>query len=170
MLLLKLSGMLLILICTTSIGIAMAGLLSKRVQQLECGICVLGALQSELSYSLAPPDEVVARLEQMESLAQAAFLPACASLCRQGVPFPNAWRQAVQEQRAELNEEDIHILAGLADSVGQSDLEGQLSRVSQAKEQLQIQLDGARARCATHSKLYRTMGLLAGAFIVIVFI
>ncbi|MEM1483827.1 stage III sporulation protein AB [Oscillospiraceae bacterium PP1C4] len=168
--LLKVSGMILIIICTTSIGMAMARTLSKRVSELKASIAVLGALERELSYSLTPPDEAIAKLEQLESFAAVAFLPACASLCRQGIPFPSAWRRAVHEQRGELMPDDVTILANLSETLGQYDLEGQLSRINQAKMQLQFQLDGARERCKTHSKLYRTMGLLSGAFIVIVFI
>lgn len=166
----KIAGMLLVIVCTTSIGIAMARALSRRVEELEAGIAVLGGLESELSYTLAPPDEAVGRLEQRDSLAGAAFLPACASYCRQGLAFPVAWRKAVEENHGELTPDDVLILTGLADTLGQCDLEGQLARVAHAKAQLQLQLDGARVRCCSHSKLYRTMGLLSGTFIVILFI
>lgn len=165
---LKISGMVLVVICTTSIGMAMAQALTRRVSQLETGLAVLDALENEFCYSLTPPDEAVLRLEQLESLSQAAFLPACASLCRQGLAFPRARRRAVSEQRGELIPDDITILAGLADTLGQSDLDGQISRLTQAKTQLKFQLEEARRHRDTHAKLYHTMGLLAGAFLVVI--
>lgn len=167
---LKISGICLVLLCTTSIGIAAARALGRRVGELETGLAVLGALESELSYRMTPLDEAVERLETLDSLATAAYLPACASLCRQGIPFPRAWRRAVTEQHGELLPDDVSILAGLSDTLGQCDLAGQLAHVEQAKAQLFVCLEDARARFSSHGKLYRTMGLLSGAFIVIVFI
>lgn len=167
---LKLAGMALIFVCTTSIGMAMARSLERRVRELMTGISVVLGLSSELSYSLAPPSEAVARLEERESLSEAAYLPACTQLCRQGLPFPQAWRRAVEENRGMLAPGDVAVLSGLSDTLGQCDISGQLARLEQAKKQLQLQLDGARERSMTHAKLYRTMGMLSGAFLVILFI
>ncbi|RGX56558.1 MULTISPECIES: stage III sporulation protein AB [Anaerotruncus] len=167
---LKVSGMVLVVLCTTSIGMAMAKTLTNRVEELEACIAALAAFESELSYSLAPPDEVVGRLESRESLSAAAFLPACASLCRRGIPFPKAWKQAITVTRANLAPDDLSILTGLADTLGQCDLQSQLAQLAHAKALLQMQLTSAQGRCGSYAKLYRTMGVLAGAFVVIVFI
>ncbi len=101
--LLKAGGMVLILFCTTSIGMALARELSRRVEQLETAVTMLDAFEGELSYSLSPPDEIAGRLEQRDSLSDAAYLPLCSSLCRQGVPFPEAWKQAVTHQPGSLS-------------------------------------------------------------------
>ena len=163
LMILKVCGMLLVVACTTSIGISMAQALSRRVRELEGCIALLTGMEGELSYSLAPPDEAVARLEERESAQEAPFLPACAALCRKGTPFPQAWREAVEKQGAAIVE-------ALADTLGQCDLDGQLSSLSHAKALLAMQLAAARERCESHGKLYRTMGLLAGAFVVVFFI
>ena len=160
--------MILIIVCTTSIGISFAHTLTGRVEQLDLAIGVLFGLESELSYSMAPPDEIVGRLEQRESMAGAVYLPCCASLCRQGMPFPEAWRHAVRENHGLLSSADVYILSGLSDPLGQCDLNGQLASITHAKSLLQIQADNARVWCASHAKLYRTMGLLTGAFLVVI--
>ena len=179
LMILKVCGMLLVVACTTSIGIAMAQALSRRVRELEGCIALLTGMEGELSYSLAPPDEAVARLEERESAQEAPFLacgkgvpflPACAALCRKGTPFPQAWREAVAKQGGSLTREDAAIVEALADTLGQCDLDGQLSSLSHAKALLAMQLAAARERCESHGKLYRTMGLLAGAFVVVFFI
>ena len=166
----KICGMILLFVCATSVGISMAHALSDRVHALESSLAVLGGLETELSYSLAPPDEVVTRLDGREAFSSAAFLPACASSCRIGMPFPQAWRKAVNEHRGCLTSEDAGLIASLADVLGQCDLEGQLTAISHIRELLQVQLDGARRYCETHAKLYRTMGMLCGAFFIIFFI
>ena len=170
LMILKVCGMLLVVACTTSIGISMAQALSRRVRELEGCIALLTGMEGELSYSLAPPDEAVARLEERESAQEAPFLPACAALCRKGTPFPQAWREAVEKQGGSLTREDAAIVEALADTLGQCDLDGQLSSLSHPKALLAMQLAAARERCESHGKLYRTMGLLAGAFVVVFFI
>ena len=138
--------------------------------QLEAAVTMLDAFEGELSYSLSPPDEIAGRLEQRDSLSDAAYLPLCSSLCRQGVPFPEAWKQAVTHQPGSLSGEDAGILAELSDTLGQFDLETQLSQIRNIRSRLQLQLDGARVRCQGYARLYRTMGLLSGAFLVIILI
>lgn len=169
-LILKVCGMLLVVACTTSIGISMAQALSRRVKELEGCIALVTGLEGELSYSLAPPDEAVARLEEREAAQEAPFLSACAALCRKGAPFPEAWRKAIGTQSGSLTQEDAAIVEALADTLGQCDLDGQLSSLTHAKSLLSMQLSAARERCESHGKLYRTMGLLAGAFVVVFFI
>ncbi|WP_418703926.1 stage III sporulation protein AB, partial [Anaerotruncus massiliensis (ex Liu et al. 2021)] len=83
---------------------------------------------------------------------------------------PQAWREAVEKQGGSLTREDAAIVEALADTLGQCDLDGQLSSLSHAKALLAMQLAAARERCESHGKLYRTMGLLAGAFVVVFFI
>lgn len=166
----KILGMVLIIVCTTSIGISFARMLSGRVEQLENAIGVISGFESELTYSMAPPDEIVSRLEQRESMLSGTYLPCCASLCRQGVPFPVAWKRSIKENHGLLNGADTAILTALSDTLGQCDLNAQLASIAHAKSLLQIQTDNARVWCASRAKLYRTMGLLTGAFLVVIFI
>ncbi len=166
----KTSGMILIVVCTTSLGLSMAKTLWNRVQELEAAFSALTALEGELRYTLAPPDEAVMRLESRESLAKAAFLPACASFCRQGMPFPKAWLRAVSEATGDMHPDDLDILSSLSDVLGQCDIQSQLTQLAGARERLGVQLEQARAKAASHAKLYRTMGVLAGAFIVVVLV
>ena len=79
----KIGGMVLVIACTTSIGISFARALTERVRELERTLAALSSLGTELSYSLAPPAEAVAKLDERET-ESAAFIPACASLCRRG--------------------------------------------------------------------------------------
>ena len=165
----KIGGMVLVIACTTSIGISFARALTERVRELERTLAALSSLVTELSYSLAPPAEAVAKLDERET-ESAAFIPACASLCRRGKPFPQAWREAALMFHGALSQEDAEILAGLSDTLGQCGLEGELSSLEHTRTLLSMQLDTARARSATHGRLYRTLGLLTGAFVIIFFI
>ncbi|MBC8584195.1 stage III sporulation protein AB [Youxingia wuxianensis] len=166
----KITGMILIAACTTGIGISMAQELSEKVHKLETVIAALCTIADQLSYSLAPLDEIVGDLVKRGSFSQLFFLQSCQEFCISGLPFPTAWRKAVEENRDQLEEEDKGVLAGLADTLGQYDVGGQLTRIEHTKSLLQLRLNEAREKCTTHSKLYRTLGILAGAFFIIIFI
>ena len=166
----KWSGMALIVLCTTALGLSASQALERRVRELETALAALTGLEGELRYSLAPPDAAIARLEERESLAAAGYLPACSALCRRGTPFPEAWRRALERNQGALSPEDLLILSALSDTLGQCDLDGQLAQVAQAQRLLKLQLDSARQQSAARGKLYRTMGLLSGAFLVVLFL
>lgn len=171
LMILKVCGMLLVVACTTSIGISMAQALSRRVRELEGCIALLTGMEGgAFLQSGASRRGRRAAGGARESAQEAPFLPACAALCRKGTPFPQAWREAVEKQGGSLTREDAAIVEALADTLGQCDLDGQLSSLSHAKALLAMQLAAARERCESHGKLYRTMGLLAGAFVVVFFI
>lgn len=164
----KMSGTILVLLCTTLLGLTMAQALGGRVLALQKSISALDALEKDLAYSMAPPDEVVHRLAGMQSLSVAAYLASCAHLCKKGMPFPHAWRKAVQENRGALDLADAQVLEALADTLGQCDLNTQLSQLRQTGAQLAQRLEQARDEYNARAKLYRTMGVLTGMFIVIV--
>lgn len=164
----KILGMALLMCCTVSIGCSLAAALGKRVNQLEACLSAVNGLEGELSCTLSPPDQAVQRLETRESLAQAIFLPACASLCRQGVPFPEAWAKSLKFQKGDLLPEDISLLSSLGEVLGQCPLEEQLAQLAGVRTQLDLQLQSARKKRDGYAKLYRSMGVLSGAFLIVV--
>lgn len=167
---LKLCGMALVFTGAVMTGIQAAKLLGSRVRQLELAIAVLGGMEGEFSFCLSPPDETVQRLLTRESFAQAQYLALCDTYCKEGAPFPSAWRCAAKDGAGALAAEDVQILASLADTLGQSDLNGQLTALSHTKSLLSIRLEHARERSATRGKLYRTMGMLTGLFLIILWV
>ncbi len=168
--LVKFCGMAMILFCTTSLGLSAASGLGRRVRELELSLSVVAGLAGELRYRLAPPDQAVARLEERASLSRVGYLAHCASLCRSGMPFPQAWKTALDQAKTSLLPEDLQALAGLGETLGQCDLEGQLSALDQADKLLRYQLQQAREQRLGRGKLYRTMGVLSGVFLVILFV
>lgn len=165
----RLTGLALIALCAAGMGMALALTLTERVKSLELARSVLEAFSGELSYSQAPPDEIVSRLAARETLSKAEYLPACRAL-GETLPFPEAWRRAVEENPGKLSAGDVGILTALSDTLGRCDLETALAALNRAMEELELALRGAREYAGTHGKLYRTLGMLSGAFLVILWI
>lgn len=69
----KIGGMVLVIACTTSIGISFARALTERVRELERTLAALSSLGTELSYSLAPPAEAVAKRMKEKRKARRLF-------------------------------------------------------------------------------------------------
>lgn len=167
---LKTVGLLLVALCGVLSGTAMALGLKERVRALELSKTLLQAFAAELSYSLAPPDEIVARLSARETLAKAGYLARCGERCGGGTPFPQAWRDAVRAEPGALSREDVEVLASLSDTLGRCDLTEALGALNRAGEALELSLTEAREYARTHGKLYRTLGALAGVFFIILWI
>lgn len=165
----RLTGLALVALCAAGVGMALAAALTERVKALELARAVLESFSGELSYSQAPPDEIVSRLAARETLSRAEYLPVCGTLCKT-IPFPEAWRRAVEENPGKLSAGDVRILTALSDTLGRCDLETALTALNRALEELELALCGAREYAGTHGRLYRTLGMLSGAFLVILWI
>lgn len=63
--------------------------------------------------------------------------------------------------------EDLELMASLADIVGASDTEGQLSALEMIETLLQKQRNEAISAQQKKGKLYRSLGALAGASMVV---
>ncbi|MDD2955215.1 MAG: stage III sporulation protein AA [Oscillospiraceae bacterium] len=92
-----------------------------------------------------------------------------AEAVRQGVPFPQAWVQAVEkeEKRLALSPQDTGCLRQWGDFLGAADLESQLEQLRLARAVLERQREEAWERQNSLGRLYGTLGVLGGAFAVI---
>ena len=75
--------------------------------------------------------------------------------------FSEAWRAAVEKEQ-KLPEDLYSLLLSMGESLGTSDLEGQLSTLGQYLAQLEQIYQAAWAAYRTKGKLFRSMGLLGG--------
>lgn len=168
--LLKITGLALVGLCAVLGGYSMSLKLMQRVKALELALAVLDAISAELGYSLAPPDALIARLAQRDDFAQIPYLVQCDALCRGGTAFPQAWRCAVQEAHGYLTAQDARILEGLSQVLGQCGLAETLTGIARAQGFLETALCEARDVARERGKLYRTLGMLSGAFLIILLI
>ncbi len=167
---LKITGLALVALCTTGMGMEMAFSLSQRVRALELAQTVLESIAGELSYTLAPPEEIIKSLTARTTLCKAGYLTACQSFCRKGVPFPQAWNRAVREWKGALSARDREILTAVSETLGTCSEKEALTALEGAKRLLQEELKNAQEYAQVHGKLYRTLGMLSGVFLVILWI
>lgn len=167
---LKITGLAFIALCTTGIGMEMAFSLSQRVRALELAQTVLESIAGELSYHLAPPEQIIKSLAARTTLRKAEYLTTCQAFCGKGIPFPRAWDQAVRKCGGALSARDREILTAVSETLGTCSEQEALAGLERAKRLLQEELKDAQEYARVHGKLYRTLGMLSGVFLVILWI
>lgn len=163
----KLFGCLLIAaVCGTG-GMLAAQRLSQRVMQLRLLIQLLNDMMNLLRYTLPTVGDLLLTLAA-QPCYQTLFFLTDAAETPSHAPFPDCWQRALELHP--LPQEEQTILLQVGNTLGSTDLDGQLSALSLCREQLQSLLLRAEAGQQSRSTLYRSMGLLTGLFLVILLI
>lgn len=158
---LKAAGLLCIIVCGAGMGTGASAMLRNRITvckalryffqelgiMMRCTGDTLSALIEGLAYS--------------ESCGTLGFLREAVLLIEKGEPFPLAWKRSVSTSSG-LTSEIRDMLLSLGDSLGTSDLAGQLMTLERAEHELEVIYEKALEQYRTKGKLYRCLGVLGG--------
>lgn len=167
----KLAGICALMLSCTGAGFMLSSGLSARILVLEN----INALLEIFSVSIRYKRETVLRLveeaESSSSCRRLEFLSAVRERLLFSGDFPLAWRESVLEWLPDfLKPEDKAILLETGDFLGGSDIDGQLSNLQIKKEAASKLLDAAKEERKRKSKLFRSLGVLGGAFAAILLV
>ncbi len=81
-----------------------------------------------------------------------------------------AWEEAIENSKTNMNKEDIEVLKGLGKLLGKTDIEGQLSQIELTNEFIETQIEKAEKELQKNEKLYKTLGSVSGLALVILLI
>ena len=81
-----------------------------------------------------------------------------------------SWCEALEEIKTNLNGEDKEIIKMLGKLLGKTDIKGQVNEISLTQNLLQKQMEKAEIEKSKNVKLYKTMGVVLGLGICIIFI
>ncbi|MEE1315286.1 MAG: stage III sporulation protein AB [Faecalimonas sp.] len=162
----RLMGILLVLGTCASFGFAKGQELTRHVRELESLQKIFINIQAELRYSRATLAEIFLRVSQKTEETYQKWLQALADDLqrREKGNFQELWEQAVRKhfQNSLLTKEEQRELVQVGVHLSSSDtLELYL-------EQLELALARTRIEAESKKKLYRSMGILTGIFLVIV--
>ncbi|MBO7743982.1 stage III sporulation protein AB [Paenibacillus sp. MWE-103] len=167
----KLIGAALIIFAGTMIGWLQAARYAARPNQIRQLIHALQRLETEIGYGFTPLPEAIARC--------AAHVPEpAASLLRDvngrlggaGEPsFRESWEAAVAAiwPNTAMRQPEQAALVRLGHNLGISDREDQLKHLKLAAQQLAFEEEAARQDSARYAKMWRSLGVLTAALIVI---
>lgn len=167
---LKFMGLALVIIFCSLIGITMSMKLSDKVRLLECCTAFISGLMDELRFTLAPVEDLLASLCRREEFARLDFISEALADCKKGVPFPDAFRQAVEGSKLDFDTEEREILGSLAQVIGAMDLDAQLHELTHHRYLLEEKRTQAKQKKASHGGIYKTLGVLSGFALAIILV
>ncbi|RKN84706.1 stage III sporulation protein SpoIIIAB [Paenibacillus ginsengarvi] len=168
---LKLLGAMLILFAGTMIGFAKASVYARRPRQIRGLIQALQRLETEMAYGYTPLPEALQRISsQLEPQLAAMFRMAAEPLLSgEGKTAGESFRDAVHAclKQTALSSNEREILSQMSFTLGISDREDQTKHLRLAVSLLQAEEQTAWEDKRRYEKMWRSLGVLAGAFVVI---
>lgn len=170
---LKLLGAVLIIAAATFAGWYKARQFANRPSQIRRLISAIKRLETEIMYGFTPLPDAFRRIgEQSSEPIKSIFLQVSHNMSP-----PTNWTARDSLQHAleskwkytAMKAAEQEVMHELGFSLGTSDRHDQLRHLKTAVHQLECEEATAREEQARYEKMYKSLGLLCGAFIVILF-
>ena len=160
-----------IIVGSTSIGFIISGKYSDRVKELIIFSKLINILQNKIKFTHKPLAETLEEISKIEENSNISkiFLKASEKIKRQKTE--EAWKEAILEERFFLNltNEDINLIESIGNVIGKTDVEGQISEISQFDILLKNQIKKAENESRKNEKMYKSLGTIVGFAIAIIF-
>lgn len=170
----KLLGAILVMISTSGIGFLYASELKKRKSELEEQYALLKLMLGDIRYTRATLPEAIEKALRRHGGSYLAFLKETAEKLSNspGIGLDAIWGEAVEEglRKSALDAEDKQRLVRFGESISSADRESLIASFEQYLEELEAEIARVREIIAPKMKLYRSIGILTGIFIVVVLI
>lgn len=161
---------LIMLICTL-IGGYFSVRLKKKCRFLKDIAYLLEEVRLMIEFESAEVSEMIKRLTKNQRLSELGFLKKISSEMNIGTEFSRLWENAVEyQQYSFLSNEEKEFIKDIGRKLGKSDIIGQLNAIKYEQFELEKMIRSADEENSVKSKLYSSLGVLCGAFIVILFI
>lgn len=171
---LKLVGSVLVILASTAFGYIVAGVYSRRPAELRLLGAGLELLETQISYALTPLPAALADAATSLRGPAARLFAFVAKRLSGGPGFTagEAWQMGIDRiwSRMALTARDRDILRALGPHLGVSDRDDQVKHLALTRQRLAAACEEADAAAAKEGKLWRNLGVLAGAALVLVLI
>ncbi len=168
---LKIAGAACVMGAAITYGEQRARALDARVRQLQQFQRSLKLLSTEVSYAHAVLPLAFETVSRRCGSPVAEIYSTAAELLLSGQELTpgEAWKEAVGKKLAQTNltPSDREIIESLGISLGVSEQEGQLKQIQLTGQHLDFALEVAQEEKGRHGKLWRYLGFIGGAALVI---
>ena len=168
-------GMVLVLVAAPGLGLWMAGRWKQRLKEIEQLRQMIYLLKGEIVYGRAPLEEAFERVGRRSAgeLGKMFEKVARGIRQRQGETLFEIWTAQIRamdqgEQRTALTGEDLLKLQSLGQHLGYLDVDMQERMLLLYLEQLDLTIGYLREHRQEKCRLYASMGVMGGIFLVIV--
>lgn len=165
----KYAGLILIILISSFSGVYFSTALKSRLATLKKVNYLIDEIIILLRYKASTVYEIIGYLTGNERFAEFSFLE---KISADGdCSFQLEWCNSLEENPPlNLKQDDLQILADIGKNLGTSDIEGQISTLNIQRNELKILISSAETEYEKKSKLYRSLGVLVGAFISVMLI
>lgn len=171
MIIIKYICIFLILIISIFIGTLYSKKYSNRVNDLEEMKNALNIFEAKIKYTYKPIPEVFKDISNIiKPNIGKIFIKASDYMKNESAS--SSWEKALEEckDNTNLNNDDIEILKNLSKTLGNTDLEGQVSSIKLTSNFLDNQIKISQEEKNKNSKLFRTLGAGIGISIAIILV
>lgn len=166
-------GALLLIITTTWLGFDWSNRLSNRPKQIRQIKNALQILEAEIVYSQLPLREAFINISrQIPEPTRSFFEEIGLSLQDKNIDFYIVWKEKVDVliKNSSLAANEKEILYQFGRTIGQHDFYQQQKHIQLTLSHLERELEDAREEQYKYSKMAKSLGFLAGLFIVLLLI
>lgn len=137
---------------------------SKRVAVIGDIITMLTVTETHLRYACLPVTDLLRVLSENSCLSELGFIKCIREKVCFGISFPEAWKESVEgePELCRMLSDSAHYLMRLGEDIGSTDLEGQLSCCEYYRKIFEKELEIQEEKKRRYSKLFPSLGLLAG--------
>lgn len=168
---LKFIGALLLLLSGTLFGFYQAQQLSRRPKQIRQLIQALQRLETEIAYGFTHlPDALMALSQQTAAPLSRMFRQMSEQLSvPTGRSVKEVWQSAVHDgwKHTSMKEGEKDVVLQLGFTLGITDREDQVKHLRLGLRQLQTEEELAREEQQRYEKMWKSLGILAGALVAI---
>ncbi|WP_409346438.1 stage III sporulation protein SpoIIIAB [Paenibacillus sp. MBLB4367] len=167
----KLIGAACILFAGTMLGFYQAGLFARRPKQIRQLVQALKRLETEIGYGFMPLPDALGTAAKPLSAPLAAMFTKAASRMRDpdGRPAADSWKEAIAEgwPFTAMKAGELEVMQQLGSTLGVSDREDQIKHLRLAVSHLQAEEETAREEQKRYETMWKSLGVLTGALVVI---
>lgn len=168
---LNILGAVLILITGAMFGFYQAAQYANRPKQIRQLIQALQRLETEINYGLTPLPEALEHISKIISAPISnMFLQASRKLStNDGNTTTDSWREVIKEgwNDTSMKAAEMDIILQLGNTLGISDRNDQIKHIHLTANQLQGEEEIAKEEQKRYEKMWKSLGILVGALVVI---
>lgn len=169
MIAIKYIGLVLVFCITMWLGNLISKKYTFRLKELKDIKNALNIIENKIKFTYEPLPEIFIQTSKMVSKnISEIFVQAYNNMKKENAQ--DAWEKSIEIATTNLSKEDIENIKGFGKMLGQTDKEGQISRIELTKTFIDMQIEKAKIEEEKNSKLYKTLGAVLGLALVIILI
>lgn len=165
----KLLGLLLIVLCTTFLGVNEAGKLKRKQKETSAILILIQQIKIRLNFSAASTFEILKEINAMDELSLLPFIGRVVE-GYEAEAFDQLWEREVRFSNLTISGDDAAMLVSFGQSLGTTDLDGQIELCNIFEQRFQERMEFYSGEYRKKSKLYVSLGFFLGLGAAIVLI